>query len=79
MLVGPPGDACSVQLNLDLCAVGVIVKQLQCVCHQREDGGLETILKIILISCVWLAEQESGSPLNMLLAMAPHGAIGLFS
>lgn len=31
MLVGPPGDARVAQRDLDLCAVGVVVKQLQCV------------------------------------------------
>lgn len=31
MLVGPPGDACVAQRDADLCAVGVVVIQLQCV------------------------------------------------
>lgn len=29
MLVGPPGDACVGQRDADLCAVGVVVVQLQ--------------------------------------------------
>lgn len=37
MLVGPPGDACSRQRNRDLCAVGIVVKKLQCVCHTKKD------------------------------------------
>lgn len=36
-------------------------------------------LKMELIIRVTSAEQTSGSPLNMLLAMAPHGATGLLS
>lgn len=38
MLVGPPGDARVRQGNLDLCAIGIVVKQLQCVCHRMRDG-----------------------------------------
>lgn len=73
MLVGPPGDADVGQRNLDLCAVGVVVKQLQCVCNKRK--GLIRNISVMFSS----TEQETGLPLNMLLAMAPHGAIGLLS
>jgi len=34
MLVCPPGDSCCCKRNLDLCAVGVVVKQLQRVCEE---------------------------------------------
>lgn len=37
VLVGPPGDARVRQRNLDLCAIGIVVKQLQCVCNNKRD------------------------------------------
>ncbi len=37
-LVGLPGDARVHQRNLDLCAVEIFVKELQCVCNNRKDG-----------------------------------------
>ena len=37
MFVRPPSDSCRSERNQNLCAVGVVVKQLQRVCRRRKD------------------------------------------
>lgn len=73
VLVGPPGDAGGAEEDLNAGAVGVVVEQLQRVCPPTTK---EAWLERLWAQATGRAG-AGGSPLNMLLAMAPHGAMGL--